>query len=110
MSGRDLPPIQTTRGDCPDLDPQIDSFVLELGSIVDAFQDAEVEGQREEIAALAHDLASRAIVLGFAPIAESARRVSEAVVERNREALHKAVVDLTEVALRVRRGHRSAAI
>jgi hypothetical protein len=109
MSDRPLSPIRSSREHEPDLEPEVDAFVFALGELVDAFQDAESAGAIVTLDRLASELATRALVLGFAPVAESAERIRAACSERNPEAVRKSVQDLTEVAQRVRRGHRSAA-
>ncbi len=109
MSDRSLPPIRSSREHEPDLEPEIDAFVLSLGEIVDSFQDAEAAGALPTLEKLASDLRARAGVLGYEPLVDAVTRVRAACGERNPEAVRKAVQDLTDVAQRVRRGHRSAA-
>jgi hypothetical protein len=109
MHDRPLPPIRSQREHEPDLEPEIDAFVFALGELVDSFQDAESAGALATLDQLAARLAERASQLGFPPVADSAKRVRTACSERSPEATRKAVVDLTEIAQRVRRGHRSAA-
>lgn len=109
MNDRLLPPIRSSREHEPDLEPEIDAFVFGLGESVDAFQDAEMAGATTSLEQLAVRLAERAHGLGYAPVAESAERIRAACGERNPEAVRKAVLDLTDIAQRVRRGHRSAA-
>jgi hypothetical protein len=102
-------PIVSTRAEDPDFDERIDRFVIGLGEQVDGFQDAESAGDRSALEALAAGLERDALALGYPPLAEAARRVALACSDPAGEALRKSVVDLTEVAQRVRRGHRSAA-
>ncbi len=102
-------PILSTRAEDPAYDERIDRFVVGLGERIDAFQDAESAGDRAALETLAGALAHDADAVGYAPLAEAARRVAEACAETAAEALRKSVIDLTEVAQRVRRGHRSAA-
>jgi hypothetical protein len=109
MNDRLLPPIRSTREHEPDLEPEIDAFVFGLGELVDSFQDAELAGATASLEQLAIRLAEYATRLGYPPVAESAQRIRSACGERNPEAVRKAVQDLTEIAQRVRRGHRSAA-
>lgn len=109
MNDRALPPIRSSRDDEPDLEPAIDAFVFGLGEIVDSFQDAEAAGALPKLDEIAAQLMARAETLGYRPVSDSAQRVRAACSERNPEAVRKAVQDLTEVAQRVRRGHRSAA-
>ncbi|HEU4429935.1 MAG TPA: hypothetical protein VFT98_14330 [Myxococcota bacterium] len=109
MNDRALPPIRSTREHEPDLEPEIDAFVFSLGELVDSFQDAEAAGALATLEQLATRLDARSLELGYEPVARCAQRVRGACGERNPEALRKSVEDLTEVAARVRRGHRSAA-
>jgi hypothetical protein len=109
MNDRMLPPIRSTREHEPDLEPEIDAFVFGLGELVDSFQDAEAGGALATLEQLALRLDARAQQLGYEPVALCAQRVRSACGERNPVALRKSVEDLTEVAARVRRGHRSAA-
>ena len=109
MNDRVLPPIRSSREAEPDLEPEIDAFVFGLGELVDSFQDAEAASASATLDQLAARLGTRASALGFAAISDSAERIRAACGERNPEAMRKAVVDLTELAQRVRRGHRSTA-
>jgi hypothetical protein len=102
-------PILSTRAEDPAFDDRIDRFVVGLGERVDAFQDAVSAGQRSSLELLAATLERDALELGYPPLADAARRVAAACGDPAGEALRKSVVDLTEVAQRVRRGHRSAA-
>jgi hypothetical protein len=110
MKQRALPPIHSTRDGEPDLEPEIDAFVFGLGELVDSFQDAETAGALTSIEQMAERLRERATHLGYRPVADSARRILAACGERSPDALRKSIVDLTDVAQRVRRGHRSAAL
>ena len=103
------PPLRSSREDDPELELQIDSFVVRLGETVDALQDAEAAGHREELKRLASALVSRTRELGYESLSEAAGRICEACDDPNPVAAHKAVEDFTELSKRVRRGHRSAA-
>jgi hypothetical protein len=109
MNDRLLPPIRSEREHEPDVEPEIDAFVFGLGELVDAFQDAEMAGATSTLASLATQLHERAQHLGYPAIAESAREIRAACGERGPDAMRKAVQELTDLAHRVRRGHRSAA-
>ena len=99
-------PIYSTRGDDADFDDAIGEFVAGLGERVDALQDAD---DREAVRRLAADFASEAEAVGYPAIAAAAREVGLACEEEPSEALRKQIVDLTTLAQRVRRGHRSSA-
>ena len=109
MNDRLFPAIRSTRGHETDLESEIDSFVFGLGELVDSFQDAELASATTTLEQLAVRLSERAGHLGYAPVAESALRIRSAYGEQNPAAVRKAVQDLTEIAQRVQRGHRSAA-
>jgi DNA-binding FadR family transcriptional regulator len=76
---------------------------------VDSCQDAEAAGRRDELEALGVRLAERAPQLGFEPLRAAGASICEACRSGDSEAARKAVLELTELAQRVRRGHRSAA-
>ena len=105
----ELKPIVSTRVDDPDLDERIDRFVVHLAERVDGFQDAEAAQDRTALLALADALAADATILGYPLLVSAAERIAEACGENVPESLRKGVVDLTELAQRVRRGHRSSA-
>lgn len=102
-------PIYPTRVLDPDLQERIDDFVVSLGERVDALQDAEVEGDRERLRDLVLAFANEALELGYEPLAEAAQEVAAACEGPGPETVRKSVEDLTEIAYRVRRGHRSFA-
>lgn len=103
------PVLRSSREGDPEVELQIDAFVTQLGETVDALQDAEAAGQLVALRGLASPLVERCNQLGYDSLAEAARQIAEACLERNPVAAHKAVVDFTELSKRVRRGHRSAA-
>lgn len=109
MNDRVLPPIRSSREHEPELEPEIDAFVFGLGELVDSFQDAESAGSIASLEQLALRLEERARFLGYEPVSACAQRVRSACGERSPESLRKSVQDLTEIAMRVRRGHRSTA-
>lgn len=106
---RTEPALRSSREGDPELELQIDAFVMQLGETVDALQDAEAAGQLVTLRGLASPLVERCNALGYDSLADAARQIAEACLERNPVAAHKAVVDFTELSKRVRRGHRSAA-
>ena len=102
-------PIRSSRENDPDWDERIDGFVYELGEVIDRLQDTEAAGDVEDLRAMAKRLEAQAFEVGFEPMAVAAARVQEACDEVSADAVHKAVAALTEVASRIRRGHRSFA-
>jgi hypothetical protein len=106
---RPEPALRSSREDDPEVELQIDAFVVRLGETVDALQDAEAAGRMDTLRELADALEKRTRELGYELLSEVARQLREACDDPNPVAAHKAVVDFTELSKRVRRGHRSAA-
>ena len=103
------PPIRSTQEDVPELVQAIDRFVIGLAERVDAIQDAELSASHAELARLAGLLAGDAERLGYPGLGLVARNALSAATDEKRDALQDAVVELTEIAQRVRQGHRGAA-
>ena len=106
---RPEPALRSNREGDPEVELQIDAFVVGLGETVDALQDAEATGDLAALRRLAEPLIQRALELGYESLAEVVREIAEAVRDPSPDAAHKAVESFTELAKRVRRGHRSAA-
>lgn len=106
---RPEPALRSSREDDPEIELQIDAFVVRLGETVDALQDAEAAGRLDALRQQAEALLTRTRELGYESLADAARRIGEACDDANPVAAHKAVEDFTELSKRVRRGHRSAA-
>lgn len=87
---------------------QLDVFVVALGERIDGIQEAESEGQLEEAAKRAAELAIEAQALGLPPLAEAAERVVASCRLGAAGAAHAQIVELTEVVTRVRLGHRGS--
>ena len=102
-------PIRSLREDDVEVEEQIDTFIAQLGETVDQLQDLEAAGDPVPLRRYVLELASAAGELGYPALAIAAQHIASACGEQNPEAVHKGVVDFTEVSQRVRRGHRSAA-
>ena len=103
------PPIRSTQEDVPDLVQAIDRFVIGLAERIDEIQDAELQASLAELGRLAGMLAGDADRLGYPGLAQVARNAVSASTDGKRDAVQDAVVELTEIAQRVRQGHRGAA-
>ena len=88
---------------------RLDGFLIALGERIDGIQEAELLGALDEVGKSALALASDALALGLPPLAEAARRVAERSRIGDLDRLHEDVILLTEVATRVRLGHRTSA-
>jgi hypothetical protein len=103
------PPIRSTQEDVAELAEDLDRFVIGLAERIDAVQDAELVEHYDEVSQLARALANDAERLGYPGMAQSAKSVAAAAADSKLDSLQEAVVELTDLAQRVRRGHRGAA-
>ena len=111
MSGfeRPEPSLRSSRESDPEVEFQIDAFVIGLGETVDALQDAEAAGQLALLRELSERLIPRARELGYESLSDAARQIIDACFDPSPDAARKAVESFTELSKRARRGHRSAA-
>jgi HPt (histidine-containing phosphotransfer) domain-containing protein len=101
-------PILSSRSDEPEAAEQIEGFVVGLAERVDNLQDAEFKGDLEELATMAHTLGTAAIELGFDLLAASASDLERCCLSDSVEQVRETLIDLTEIAKRVRMGHRGS--
>jgi hypothetical protein len=101
-------PIHSAFGDDPSLADAIDAFVVGLAERIDDLQDCEAQGTLARLAERAAELAAEATRVGYGPLAEWAEAVRRASAEHKPQDARKALLELTEVAYRVRLGHRGA--
>ena len=102
-------PIRSTQEDVPELVQAIDRFVIGLAERIDAIQDAELAASYRDLGRLASELAFDAERLGYPSLALVARNVTSVAADGKRDAVQESVVELTDIAGRVRQGHRGAA-
>ena len=103
------PPIRSTQEDVAELAEDLDRFVIALAERVDAIQDAELAASWPDVASLARTLANDAERLGYPGMALCARSVAMTAEDAKTDELQDAIVDLTDLSQRIRRGHRGAA-
>lgn len=103
------PPIRSTQEDVAELAEDLDRFVIGLAERVDAIQDAEMARSWPDVALIARTLGNDAERLGYPAMAQNAKNVAMAAEDAKVEVLQEAVIDLTDLAQRIRRGHRGAA-
>ena len=103
------PPIRSTQEDVPELAEEINHFVVGLAERVDALQDAEMAGCKDEVADLARTLSTDADRLGYPDLAQISKDVAVAAEDGKVENVRESAIELTDVAQRVRLGHRGAA-
>ncbi len=101
-------PIHSALAAEPSLASAIEAFVIGLAERVDELQDCEAQAAFERLAELATELSRDAAQVGYDPLSSGADAVTLACAERNPQDVRKALLELTEVATRVRLGHRGA--
>ncbi len=101
-------PIYSSRAEDPDLIERIEAFVIELAERVDELQDAEFKGDSAQLRGFAGSLANEADAIGFGSLAASARAVEGCAETDDPDEVREVLLDLTEIAKRIRMGHRGA--
>jgi len=107
-NGDRIRPIFSSRADEPALADAIDAFVIGVAERIDDLQDREREADLGGLADLARDLAANAENLGYESLARVAQVVEAAAREEKSDEAHANLVQLTEIAYRIRMGHRGA--
>ena len=101
--------IRSFREDDPDLIDEISQFVVRLAEKVDDLQDAEASGAWDQLHEKATALAEDADRFGYPGFAQIAGSVAQAGQADKHEEAQTGLVELTDMAQRVRLGHRGAA-
>jgi len=104
-----LPPIYSQHDDDFEMRDVIEAFVVDLSARLDDLQDAEMRSDFETLAELSRSLIEDADKAGYPSLVEIGERSLAAAQKNEAEDAHKALVDLTEIVQRVRRGSRGAA-
>lgn len=107
-TGERIRPILSSRADDPALGEAIDTFVIGLAERIDDLQDAERAADLAQLSALARDLAADAEALGYEALARISQVVEAAALEEHSDEAYANLVKLTEIAYRIRLGHRGA--
>jgi len=101
-------PILSSRADEPEAAEEIETFVVALAERVDDLQDAEFKGDLEELACKARRLGTKALELGFDLLAASSSDLERCCRIESEDEVRETLIDLTEIAKRIRMGHRGA--
>lgn len=101
-------PIYSRLIDDPAWAESIDEFVVCVAERVDHLQDADSKGDLAELARLASELALDARGAGFDVLADVAHAVQAACLDGSKKPAHDGVVAVTDLAYRIRLGHRGA--
>ena len=108
MAGDRPRPIYSALSEDPALQDGIDAFVVSLAERVDDLQDCEMRGDMARLAELAEELLLESTKVGYDTLSRCAAAVRGPAREAKTEEVRKALIELTEVAHRVRLGHRGA--
>ena len=109
MSAEHLKPIYSSRSEDASVDEVVDRFVIRLAERIDALQDAEADGDFAQLAALTGELIVDAAAAGFEAFASTAEALESACGGDEAKAAHERLLDLTEIAQRIRLGHKGSA-
>ncbi|MDH3520562.1 MAG: hypothetical protein OEM49_08915 [Myxococcales bacterium] len=101
-------PIFSHLCDDPAAGEAIDAFVVGLAERVDELQDCEARNALNDLSERVRALAEQAANTGFETLALAARSIEIACSTGAKEEAYKALVELTEIARRIRLGHRGA--
>jgi len=101
-------PILSSRHDDPEAAEAIEGFLVSLSERVDDLQDAEFKGDLADLATQADRLGTTALELGFDLLAASASDLRRCCMTDSVEQVRETLLDLTEIATRVRMGHRGS--
>ena len=101
--------IRSFLEDDPELADDISAFVVKLAEQVDGLQDAEASAQWEPLRDFASNLARDADRCGFPGLSQVARGVARAAEDGKPDDARAGLLELTEMAQRVRLGHRGSA-
>jgi len=103
-----IKPIYSSRADDPAFVEAIDAFVIGLAERIDHLQATERETDLAHLADSARDLAADAEELGYEAMTSVAQAVETAAREEKSDEALANLVKLTEIAYRIRMGHRGA--
>ena len=109
MSSEPLKPIYSSHSEDPSDDDVIDRFVIRLAERIDALQDAEAGGDLAQLATLTSELVAEAERAGFEALVRFAKALEAACLGDDGKAARERLLHLTQIAQRIRLGHRGAA-
>jgi len=101
-------PVRSSRSNDSEVAELIDHFTVNLAERVDELQDAETKGELGRLGALSNVLAVNALELGFELLAASATDLEACSVANDVEATRETLIDLTDIAKRIRMTHRGS--
>lgn len=106
--GERVGPIHSSYADDPTRGDAIERFVLGLAERVDHLQDLEARSRFATLAVLADALTREAEATGFGALTSTAGRLAGAARGEKADAVHRSLLEVTELARRIRLGHSGA--
>lgn len=103
------PPIYSVLDDDPATRQCVETFIFGLASHIDDLQEAELGGDLPEVERLAKDLAAGARGAGYPQLVDVSDSTIAGCLAGESDDVRKGIVELTELAQRVRRGSRGSA-
>jgi hypothetical protein len=101
-----MKPIYSSHCDDPSAGEAVDRFVIRLAERIDQLQDAEAD--LAGLAPLAAGLRAESDAAGYAALAGAAEVLEIACNDGDSKLVHEKLIGLTEIAQRVRLGHKGA--
>ncbi len=102
-------PIYSQLEDDADLQDAINEFVIGLAERIDLLQDLHSAANFDRLGELCSETADDAERFGYPLLASVARVAVDACLESKAEASEEALLEMTELAQRIRDAHRGAA-
>ena len=102
-------PVYSILGTSSDLEEALHHFVVGLAEQVDTLQDDESNSDFEALEERALMLAQEADRMGYPELARLAHNVATACSEELKDAVQKSLIEVTDLAQRIRLGHRGSA-
>jgi hypothetical protein len=109
MNGSSRPrPIFSSLAEDPAKQDSIERFVLALSAHIDDLQEADVQGDFQRVVELAAGLGDTSVSNGYEILSRCCMGVRTAAEAQSAEELRKALIELTEIAHRIRLGYRGS--
>jgi hypothetical protein len=102
-------PIYSTREEESQMHEEISDFVVRLAERIDTLQDLHSGADFDTLAHRSRGLSEQADELGYPMFAEAARLVAQACATDEPETAEQGLLEMSELARRIREAHRGAA-
>jgi len=109
MPEEPLKPIYSSHSEDSSDGDVVDRFVIRLAERIDGLQDAEADDDLAQLAALTRKLVAEAEQAGFGALVSFAKTLEAACLSDDGKAARERLLGLTEIAQRIRLGHKGAA-